>query len=277
MNLPPEAHDVFDNAPVNYDAFVRFWARQFAEHQLIAHLGLATVDLKNPPKIATLSTQPLVKQLKARTAELAKAWLSIFNSPGLPSYEELIDLGETTIRAQEELLDTVANDLWIGWLSFSLIQHINEETKYFLRKLLGEPFTYQTEIPFWLSHDRTETAYSGQLIDAREVELRKAGDNYITKVKKLEEEFGRYRAGTPVTLLPQVIQALEEFNLSNTKLASLIQEHNVLTNLSLDMVIHVVREARFSLQVFDWLAAQATYLPVTGLGRSRPSRQNYLL
>lgn len=241
--------------PLVKEKLIKFWARQFAEHQIIINAGLAEIKgIRGAPPTQLAEGQPLAKKLKDQSAQLATRWLEVHKNNNV-NLDQLQKLTEQTIEFQEQAMKLAFDGVWVGWLSYTFLEHINGETRYFYAKVFGgEPFTYQTEVPFWLWHNETEIAYSAQLLDAKEETLRHKADNLVHQVQKLEQEIARYRQGTPVTLLPQIQQSLSEFLSMNRELLEGIRNRKILTNLSVDMVEHVIREALFAALIFRWLA-----------------------
>lgn len=221
-------------SPFTAEDEIAFWGNQLREHMEFISLGIVQPEI--------------VKRAKA----LEEKWARVIKNPAknVDVAKELID--ETEVF-QYEIADRLKVGEWIGWLSYSFINHLILESTYFSEKLSGFGYNLADESRFWLDHDGTESAAAEKLIDPSEEEVAEKVRKYIKHTKALGDKMTRQISRhqfDPSKMDPEIMKCFEDFVKDTEGLA------DVLTNISPTLLEHVLREGERSLQIFDYLLSQ---------------------
>lgn len=190
-----------------------FWKKQIEEHMLFLKLGLTN------------------NHLQVQACQFLTKWQNVnTNSINL--------LIKNTLTFQQHLQSLLLKGMWIGWISYSFIQHLNDELIYFDKKL-NYQLTRNQEIEFWVKHHVTEMEAAEKLLDPLEEQLCTSIKNYIDKVKTLKKS----------NILNFTYKYLE----LNEDLKDKMLNKEVLTNISLTLINHVIREGEYCLSLFNTL------------------------
>lgn len=216
------------SSPYTFEEEVAFWSRQVKEHMMILNLGIVDVSLKQT------------------AAYFETMWATIVETR--PTLEEVNKLLDATREFQENVMEMLAESIWIGWLSYSFLNHITMELNYFTAKVNGAGYNMKDELDFWLWHDADELAGAEKLVDPTEEQLSATMKAYIAKAKALRAK---------QTVDDIALAALAEFVDLNEDLKDKMEAQEVLTNIPFDLVEHVIREGDRSLDIFEWLVKQA--------------------
>lgn len=194
-----------------------FWGCQLMEHAFFLHLGLETIDTKQEsnrvtyqgmrPQNATVRMSAHPGDLKGDAYKLYVDWKNFLNQtfPGIDKSKIILDVDDfKNIKINREdvlklirrsfdlnkrVLDTQKNYGWVGWIYPSLVEHMQLETEYFQKKIMGPKTKFidsrrsiEEEIKFINHHHATELAVTAQLVDpALENEAE------ITKIKDMSK------------------------------------------------------------------------------------------
>lgn len=208
-----------------YNDEVVFWKRQIKEHQLFIYYGIIDYALKN------------------EALNLHNLWGDSMTP------NQLSCLIEKTQQFQSTLLSTV-KVRWIGWLSFSFIEHLQKELMYFKQKLQNQDYNLKEELEFWLWHHESEMAAAEKLLDPKEEEWCEKIKQYISTVKILKNDLQTLKRGKR-TINKITEDVLLEYLTSTTQLEQMIKNKTVLSNIPLSLIQHVIREGERAILIFE--------------------------
>ncbi len=203
---------------------ISFWKRQIQEHQFFIYQGLTDYALKNEA-------------------------LNLYHSWGIIKPDELFCLIEKTNQFQSTLLKTKK---WIGWLSFSFIEHLQKELHYFKNKLTHPQYRLEEELKFWLWHHESEMAAAEKLIDPKEEELCDQIKDYILTVQILKDDLPKLQKNYK-NLHYKTTKILIDYINDNNKLEEMMINKTVLVNIPLLLIQHVIREGERALTIMNSL------------------------
>lgn len=228
------------------DDEIQFWGKQIKKHMKFIHLGLADI----PENI----------NLKQEALTLKDSWHEIiYNDTNTQHNKKLsvLDLINVTDKYQIKIRDYIKNNVWLGWLSYSFVDHLIKELIYFKDKVSGKGYNIIDEIIFWSWHHESEISASEKLLDPSEEELSRLSKQYIEDVKILQEDIEEVMRSEDFQLEDLNTEAirpvLDEYLGQTEDLRHGIISKTVLTNISLDLVNHVIREGKRAIQIFDLL------------------------
>src|SRR5688572_50708 len=124
----------------------RFWGLQIKEHMLFMYQGLVE-DVVKP------------NGLRQEAAQLHNSWHTILSSNQISQSNfrtQVMSLLNNTLNYQIRIQDLIKNNIWIGWLSYSFLDHLISESNYFKNKILNPGYNLKYETEFWLLHHQTE-------------------------------------------------------------------------------------------------------------------------
>jgi hypothetical protein len=210
---------------------IQFWGTQIKEHMFFINQGLVDPDMRD----------------EAYT--LHKKWhQAIHNSINL------LPLIEETHEFQLFIQENLTNGNWIGWLSYSFIEHLNKELMYFKDKLVNQQYNLKEEIKFWLYHHESEIAASEKLLDPLEVNLAKESQKYVEHVKALKKDIPKLnKSYTLKDLTMETQEILNEYLNKTNTLKEGIENATILTNIPLALINHVIREGERAIFIFNML------------------------
>lgn len=239
------------STPFSAQDEIQFWGRQIAEHNLFLYQGLVNgaIQEANLPPVQ-LGNQSY--NLREAAMVFFNAWTQALNQ--MTPVDQVVVLLQDTINYQNQVLQTLGSGVWIGWLSYSFVEHIVMEARYFLSKLTGAGYDLRNEIDFWLWHNDTETAASVKLLDPKEVNLANQANQFINQTRVLRENLARLQQGANLSTLDQaMVQNLHEFAALGNTLKTGIDNHTILSNITPTLINHVIREGDRATQIFQWL------------------------
>jgi len=221
-----------------------FWGLQIKEHMLFMYQGLVE-DLEKP------------HNLKSKAARLHNLWHNILIPDHASDNEfkiRVLELLQNTIDYQIDVQKLIEDNVWIGWLSFSFVDHLINESLYFKDKIENHKYSLKHEINFWLHHHQTEIEASEKLLDPLEVVLSEISKLYINQVKDLRADLPILESdGNMDELNIETKVILNEYLNQTQDLRNGIVTKSVLTNVSLPLVNHVIREGERAIQIFQAL------------------------
>jgi hypothetical protein len=222
---------------------VLFWGNQIKEHMNFIYLGLAD------------DNQRLIN-LKQKAVYLKSSWENVLSMYEKKQYTKvnLTILIDETYNYQIIIQDYIKNNVWIGWLSYSFMEHLINELLYFQKKIEGSGYNLKEEMVFWLWHHESEMAASEKLLDPLEKELSEITKDYIEEIKILQEDLVKLSGNSSRNKLnDKTIEILNEYLLQTNELKDGIVNRNILTNISRDMINHVIREGERAIDIFNLL------------------------
>ena len=246
--------------PIEDEIF--FWSRQITEHMLLLFLGLEdpTQELKQQAFqlyrqwMAYLKTNFLDKGIEAKPdlVVLAPDNLKLI---GQLDTNEILELINQTEEYQTRLLSILGRNEWIGWIFPTLLMHMQKETIYFKRKLIGPPFTPEEEIAFINTHNGEEIGATGQLIDPapENTALIQKAHAYASKtMPEWSEADKKILQGMDVTEQATLLRVSLKYSKELTDMAAetgmKIDARQIKTIISPVLAKHIYREfARFTL------------------------------
>ena len=223
-----------------------FWGLQVKEHMLFTYQGLVE-DLVTP------------NNLRQQASDLHNSWHTMLasNRATQPNFKaEVLVLLNATLEYQIAIQKLIENNIWIGWLSYSFMDHLINESYYFLDKINNPDYDLKREREFWLLHHQTEIEASEKLLDPLEMELSELAKIYVNQVKELRLDLDLLNATSSVDvndLSNTTMEVLNEYLLQTGELRDGIQTKTVLTNISLPLINHVIREGERAIQIFTAL------------------------
>lgn len=238
-------------SPFSIQDEIQFWGRQVAEHNLFLYQGLVE------EAIHEANLQPV--RLGNRSYDLRNAGLVLFNAWNearnqTAPFDDVMVLLQDTIAYHNQVLQTLVSGVWIGWLSYSFVEHIIMEARYFLSKLTGAGYNLHDEIDFWLWHNSTETAAADKLLDPTEVDIDKEARQFIAKTNQLRADLLKLQQGADLSALDQAtVQNIKEFGDTGNTLRTKIMNRTLLSNISPTLINHVIREGDRAAKTFQWL------------------------
>lgn len=217
-----------------YENEVNFWSARMGEHMYFIYLGLVNEDLKN------------------KALEIKILWDEIFSNKRKKSKPYVSEIIDVTYDFQTKLQDMITNGIWIGWLSYSFLEHLIRETVYFDRKIIDESYNINDEIKFWLWHHKSEFEASEKLLDPSEINLSNISKQFIEDIKLLEEDINKISNNNfDINLATEEI--LYEYLDKTKSLKDGIENKEILSNISVDLIRHVIREGERAIEIFDKL------------------------
>ena len=174
---------------------ILFWTPQLKEHALFLYLGLQPVpiivkDLILESDQVKINTQ-VSEKLQKNTVDQSK-FIDQLKTQSLNLYKEFTEIEKVLTRKQHhfdfkaysklvsELRDLKVNVLtlqkqqvWVGWIFPSFVEHILSELEYFIARL-DNAVSPEEEIVFWVNINSDHVAFAAHLLDiGHNVEQRK--------------------------------------------------------------------------------------------------------
>ncbi len=220
---------------------LQFWGLQIKEHMVFMYKGL--VDNLSDPNT-----------LKLEAAELHNSWHKILSCNQI-SKLKVMTLLNITLDYQIKVKKLIKDGIWIGWLSYSFVNHLISESNYFKDKMINPNYNMKTEINYWLLHHQTEIEASEKLLDPLETEYSEISKFYTNQVKKLRLDLNLLTKSTVklLNLQSETIEILEEYLDQTEELKNGILTNTILTNISLPLINHVIREGERAIYIFSIL------------------------
>lgn len=224
----------------------KFWGLQIKEHMLFIYQGL-------------VEDQTKPNTLRQEAAQLHNSWHNMLEINPLTQTnfkQTVIYLLDRTLDYQFKIQDLIKNNVWIGWLSYSFLDHLINESNYFKDKISNPSYNLKREIEFWLLHHQTEIEASEKLIDPLEITLCEIIKIYVDEVKalRIDLDFINERSNLNINeLSDETKDILEEYLIQTDGLKDGIITKSILTNISLPLINHVIREGERAIQIFTLL------------------------
>lgn len=79
--------------------------------------------------------------------------------------EKISILLEKTVTYQSKIKGILQEGKWIGFVYYSFVEHVQNETKYFEKKINGTMIPLNDELTYIVDHDATELAVTEKLVD----------------------------------------------------------------------------------------------------------------
>lgn len=222
------------------------WGLQIKEHMLYMYQGLVE-DLVKP------------NTLRQEAAQLHNDWHKMLGMNLLTitnPKEQVLQLLDKTLEYQIKVRTIIEQGDWIGWLSFSFVNHLVSESNYFKEKVVTPGYNLKRETDFWLLHHQTEIEASEKLLDPLEIELSELSKEYINQVKELRMDLDLLSNGSNLNmdeLHNETKEVLNEYLSQTGMLQDSIKNKLILTNISLSLITHVIREGERAIQIFTAL------------------------
>ena len=224
----------------------KFWGLQIKEHMLFIYQGLVE-DLLKP------------NTLRQEAAQLNNSWHDMLETNPLTQTnfkQSVARLLDRTLDYQLKVQDLIKNNVWIGWLSYSFLDHLIMESNYFKDKIANPGYNLKQETEFWLLHHQTEIEATEKLLDPLEIELSEVSKMYVDQVRELriDLDFINERSNLNVKELSgSTMEILNEYLNQTDELRGGIIRKSILTNISLPLINHVIREGERAIQIFTSL------------------------
>lgn len=239
---------------------IHFWSLQIKEHMNFIYLGLAdklddekeVKEIKEENnnlgnKCTKKCTKKCDKNLKQIALILKDLWHDVHQC--IVKKCEILKLIDETLNFQLKLQNYIKNGIWIGWLSFSFIDHLNKELLYFKDKLMKHEYILSKELNFWLWHHASEFKTAEKLVDPLEKELCLLMKDYIVKVEILKADLKNTDNINNYTK-----EILDEYLIETNLLKNNIIKADVLTNISIALINHVIREGEHAIAIISKLS-----------------------
>ncbi len=237
------------NSPFTIRNEIQFWGRQIAEHQLFIYSGMVNNNI-----IRDTNTRHLergVLNLRDEAMENHRIWQELSHSSNpAGKLDEVMDEIKRILDYQEYISETLKKGIFLGWNYPSLIGHMTMETKYFLKKLRGEGYVFESEVRFWLEHHKGETAVAEKQLDPIETGLSKIIRDYDEELEKLQTDLVNTSRRLDEDEMSDVLQGYDRIGNSlnwgaeNAQLASITP---------IPVIKHAIREGQRAKQIFEWL------------------------
>ncbi len=229
----------------SFEEELNLWGLQVKEHLLFIYQGLVE-DLINP------------NTLRSEAAQLHNDWHKMLETNLLTTTnpkEQVLQLLEKTLDYQIKIKKLIENNIWVGLLSYSFVGHLISESNYFKKKIINPGYNLKEETDFWLLHHQTEIEASEKLLDPLEIELSEISKLYVDQVKELRADLDLLGSDLNMDELnDETQQVLNEYLVQTNSLKDGIERNLILTNISLPLINHVIREGERAIQIFAALA-----------------------
>jgi hypothetical protein len=151
---------------------IHFWGRQMMEHALFLYLGLEDGDHSLKKEAFNLC----VKWKHFMHKNFYEKGIRVNIETIILSNEDLVKVDNMNIDRVNELITETGTfnkkimgimetGTWIGWIFYSMVEHMQGETDYFNRKINGPAYGVEEEIKYINEHHSTEIGATAQLID----------------------------------------------------------------------------------------------------------------
>lgn len=215
---------------------VNFWGLQITEHLLFISLGIVDVNLKTQAQL-----------LKSQWENLL---LNKLND------EDMRRLIKETYDYHMVIQKILKDGIWIGWLSLSFMNHIIEELLYFNEKFNGTNYNINEEMKFWVWHHQTEFGALEKLLDPTEEEISKIMKEYIEETKNLTLDLNILMKDPTADILmlnEETQKVINEYFNFTLDLEKDIENNIIISNISPDLIRHVIREGERAIDIFQKL------------------------
>ena len=233
---------------------VSFWGLQIKEHMLFIYQGLVEDEVEKQTKIVINGNSI---NLKDEAMVLHYLWKNLVVSPNI-DVNSVLEAIDKTQKYQLRVQNIIKNGIWIGWLSFSFIEHLIMELSYFHNKIINNNYNLADEITFWLWHHESEMSAVEKLLDPLEIDLSEMIKNFSEKVKILEADLiilqnGNNDKDNESQFNSYTTDILFEYLNLTDMVRTGIEAANILTNISPKLINHVIREGERAIVIFNFL------------------------
>lgn len=208
---------------------IDFWSRQMSEHALFSHLGLEDPDLKDEALQTHLILEKFRKQFNNNPEDL-----SVMN--------EILPILQKEREFQINVLKTLDEGKWIGWIFPLFINHVTLELDYFVDKLNGIKYTPQEEVLFWNRINSEHAAFAARLLDPSERAL-------FLKADKLSMKFTGIPKSEREMMIKISLIASKELDAFHK--AAQKSEKTIKSIIHPALLAHVIREGERSIQTLQ--------------------------
>lgn len=194
--------------------------------------------------------------LRQESARLHNLWHKMLETNPLTQTnfkQSVMSLLNDTLNYQIKIQDLIKNNVWIGWLSYSFLDHLIMESNYFKNKISNPDYNLRQETEFWLLHHHTEIEASEKLLDPLEMELSEISKIYIDHVRELRIDLDLINENPDFDikeLKNATKEVLNEYLTQTYELRDGIITKIILTNISLPLINHVIREGERAILIF---------------------------
>lgn len=211
---------------------IDFWSRQLSEHALFLHLGIEDKALKERGL-----------ELHNKFEEFRK---TLNQDLTIEQLEKILPLVKELREYKIEILTTLLDGKWIGWIFPLFARHIILELDYFLDKLQNIPYSERDEIAFWNIINDEHAGFAAHLLDPSETKL----SDLATKMSK---QFAKIVKSEDEMMLQISLRNANELDKYNRTADKGIDGNKVKSVISPTLIKHVVREGQRSIETLNKL------------------------
>ena len=216
---------------------LQFWSRQFSEHALFLYTSLSSETAKKN----TLRNHQDWKQVFEK---VSRNQLHVDRSV-------ITNLCKQTIQLLRNLhRESLDGQGFIGWVFPSFIQHMEEETQYFMHEWNGSPLDACEEIGFWADHHSQAAGLSGHLMDPSEKVQTQENLNMADQFDALKKQIAiqcdkNESSPSPMSLL-KWNELSDSILQANATFISQKQNNEILSAMPLLLAEHEQREFEYA-------------------------------
>ncbi len=200
---------------------VDFWSRQMSEHALFMHLGMEDAALKK------------------RGLAIHKKFEDFRGSMNENNLSKVLPLTRELRAYKMDIVRTLDQGKWIGWIFPSFARHITQELDYFVDKLNDVRYSSMDETDFWNHINSDHAAFASHLFDPYQEDLSK-------KALKLSEKIADLPDSEEDMFIRISLKAAKELDAFNKKGRELSKQNKVQSVIHPVLLDHVIREGERS-------------------------------
>ena len=146
-----------------------FWSRQLSEHALFLHLGMED------------------EAFKKRGLAIHKKWEAFRDTMNKKTLCKVLPLAQELRAYKMDILKSLNEGKWVGWIFPSFARHIIQELDYFVDKLNNVRYSTKDELDFWNHINSDHAAFESHLLDPYERELSAKANALAVKISGLPD------------------------------------------------------------------------------------------
>lgn len=230
---------------------IAFWGHQIEEHQAFIYALLVDDQL-----IRENDLLGLTRGIRPRAEQLENKWRNLLDV--LFSNRDIITITlrliEETLQYQQYIMEVLHRGIFIGWLPYSLVEHMTMETQYLQRKLTGEGYTLESEYKFWLPHHVGETAVLEKQLDPSQKQLARQIREYDEQLESIVNmtapDLEELIEQKPRHIYNNIKFALNQYDSFGLELLGALATGKVLTITPQTVLDHAIREGQRAQFIF---------------------------
>lgn len=175
-----------------------FWTEQIKEHILFIYLMLEDKEYKN------------------KTLEYMKIW----KKPEKWIDDDWVKNTEDLLQFQRDIMEVLSTGKWLGWIFYSFLEHICDETEFAIKKVREIDMSDKEEVMFWKDVIKDHSSLDIHLLDPSEEKYISTIEDIKNNISGLDPESKSY-----ILMTYQYAEELDKF-------------HQGLQNKEVKLIIH---------------------------------------